>query len=131
MAMFGVTLETKLDPVNDSIMPYALPANIWYGVTAKIEVDTVIALKAAGAAGIRNYLTSLTVTNSDATVGTVVEIRDGTTTVMFRGYAAPLGGGFSVSFPTPLKGTAATAINVYCMTASAEVYVSGSGFLAA
>ena len=125
-----VSLGTKLDPVNDSIMPYALAASFISAVTAKIEVDTVIALFASAGGSLRNYVTSLLVTNSDATVGTLVEIRDGTTTVLWRGYAAPAGGGFACTFPVPLKGTAATAINVYCMTASAEVYISGAGYTA-
>ena len=111
------------------VMPYAINQNFISGATAKIEVDTVISLIAAQAAGIRIYVTSLLVTNSDATVGSLVEIRDGTTTILWRGYAAPAGGGFACAFPVPLRGTAATALNVYCMTASAEVYVSASGYI--
>jgi len=110
------------------VRPYALPENLVQGVTAAITGTTVAEVLAAGGAGIRNYVTSLTVTNSHATVGTLVEIRDGTTTVIFRGYAAPAGGGFSVTFPVPLKGTANTAINAYNITTGSNTYVSASGF---
>jgi hypothetical protein len=110
------------------IRPYALPENLVQGVTAAITNTTVAEVLAAGGAGIRNYVTSLTVTNSHATVGTLVEIRDGTTTVIHRGYAAPAGGGYTITFPTPLKGTAATAINAYNITTGSNTYVSASGF---
>jgi hypothetical protein len=129
--LLSVTLGTKLDPVNDAIMPYALPANFLSGVTAAITDTSVAQIIAAQAAGVRIYVNSITVTNSHATVGTVVEIRDGTSTVLFRGYAAPAGGGFTVHFPTPLKGTAATALNAYNITNGSNTYVSASGFAAA
>lgn len=127
-----VTLGTKIDPVNDSIMPYTLTANFISGCTAAVITDTSASqLIAAQAAGVRIYVTSLLVTNSDATVGTQVEIRDGTTTVLWAGYAAPLGGGFSCTFPVPLKGTAATALNAYCITTSSETRVSVAGYIGA
>lgn len=112
------------------ILPYAIPENMEYGVTAAITGTSVAEILAAAAAGIRHYVTSLTVINSHATVGTVVEIRDGTTTVIHRGYAAPVGGGYSVSFPVPLRGTAATALNAYNITNGSNVYVSASGYKA-
>jgi hypothetical protein len=125
-----VSLGTKLDGANDSVSPFALPSSYIYGATAKIEDTNAAALFASAGGSLRNYVTSLVVTNSDATVGTVVEIRDGTVTVMFRGYAAPAGGGFAIAFPTPLRGSAATAVNVYCITTSSEVYVSATGYTA-
>ena len=36
----------------------------------------------------------------------------------------------SIQFPTPLKGTAATALNVACITTSAQVYVNAGGYQA-
>ena len=77
-------------------------------------------------AGIRNYVTSLLVTNSHASVGTLVEIKDGTT-VIWRGYAPP-GGGYAVHFPVPLRGTANTAINTANITTASNTYVSAAGF---
>lgn len=111
------------------VMPYALPETFVVGVTAAITGTADTAVIAAAGAGVRNYVNSLTVTNSHATVGTVVELKDGTT-VIHRAYAAPAGGGFTVQFPTPLRGTANTAINAACLTTGSNVYVSASGFKA-
>ena len=110
------------------VAPYAVPERLVSGSGTAITGTTAQEQLAAGAAGIRNYITSIMVTNSHATVGTLVEIRDGTTTVLWRGYAAPAGGGFSVQFPTPLKGTAATAVNAYNITTGANTYVNVAGF---
>lgn len=112
------------------VMPYSIPENFTYGVTSAITGTAATEVIAAQAAGVRNYITSLTVVNSHATVGTVVEIRDGTTTVIHRGYAAPAGGGYTVNFPTPLRGTAATAVNAYNITTGSNTYVSASGYKA-
>lgn len=111
------------------IMPYAINQNHWQAVTAAKTDTSDTAIKASAGAGLRNYITSLTVTNSHATVGTVVEVKDGST-VIHRGYAAPAGGGYTQTFPTPLKGTAATAINVANITTGSNTYVSMSGYTA-
>ncbi len=132
----AVAAADRTDMLTDTlghqlVRPYALHENLVQGVTAAIVDTTNTSLIAAGAAGVRNYLTSLTVINSHATVSTVVEIRDGPTTVIHRGYALAAGGGYAITFPTPLRGTAATALTVSCITTGASVYVSASGYRAA
>jgi hypothetical protein len=128
----GVTVFSRpaMDSATDNVGLYALPANLVQGVTAAITGTSNTEVLAAAGASVRNYVTSITVTNSHATVGTVVEIKDGTT-VIHRGYAAPLGGGYTVNFLTPLKGTANTAINAANVTTGSNTYVSASGFTAA
>lgn len=111
------------------VMPYALPQNFVAGVTSAMTGTSDTSVIASGGAGIRNYVTAMTVTNSHASVGTVVELKDGST-VIHRGYAAPNGGGYSVNFPVPLRGTAATAINAANITTGSNTYVSASGFRA-
>jgi hypothetical protein len=111
------------------VLPYAIPENFVDGVTAAITGTSDTAIIAAQGAGIRTYLTQITVTNSHATVGTVVEIKDNTT-VRYRGYAAPAGGGFTITLPTPLKGTANTAWNAANITTGSNTYVSASGYKA-
>lgn len=111
------------------VFPYSIPENLVSGVTAAITGTTDTAVIAAAGAGVRNYVTAITVTNSHATVGTVVELKDGTT-VIWRGYAAPAGGGFTLTFPSPLRGTANTAINAANITTGSNTYVSASGFKA-
>lgn len=113
------------------VYPYALPGSTWQyaGPTGGITDTADDAIQAAGAAGVRHYLTALTVVNSHATVGTEVVIKDGST-VIHRGYAAAAGGGYTLTFPTPLRGTAATALNVACITTGSATVVSASGFSA-
>lgn len=84
---------------------------------------------AAQGAGIRIVVTSILVTNAHATVGTKVEIRDGTT-VKIIGYAAAVGGGFALNGGgRPLFiGTANTAITARDVTTGSDVDVSISGY---
>jgi hypothetical protein len=111
------------------VMPYAIPENFVSGATAAITGTSDTSVIAAAGAGVRNYITNILVTNSHATVSTVVEIKDGTT-VLYRGYALAAGGGFAVTLPVPLRGTANTAINAACITTASNVYVSCSGYKA-
>jgi hypothetical protein len=109
--------------------PYTLHENLLSGATAVITGTASTEVIAAQAASTRIYVTSLTVVNSDASVGTVVALTDGSGgTVLHRGYAAAAGGGYTITFPTPLRGSAATALHAICATTSAEVYVSASGY---
>lgn len=110
------------------VLPYANPENFVLGVTAAIIDTTNTSVIASAGGSLRNYITSILVTNSHATVSTLVEIRDGATTVIWRGYALAAGGGFSITFPVPLRGTAATAVTASCITTGSNVYVSCTGF---
>jgi hypothetical protein len=107
--------------------PYAIPEQDWqYGSTTAITTATTTALKASGAAGIRNYVTGIQIINTSATAG-VVSIQDGTT-VIWAGYA-PQNVPINVQFPTPLKGSAATAMN-FVTSMAGSVYVSAQGYQA-
>ena len=111
------------------VMPYCVPERLIDGATAAITGTSNTSVIASAGAGLRNYITQILVTNSHATVGTVVEIKDGAT-VIYRGYAREDGGGFSITLPTPLRGSAATAINAANVTTGSNTYVSASGFIA-
>ena len=104
---------------------YAQPANLVSGVTSDITDTTPTEVIGAQGAGIVVYLTSLLVTNSST--GTFVEITDGSGgTILWTGYADE-GGGFSITFPAPLKFTANTAVYVECAGAC-NVRVSACGY---
>jgi hypothetical protein len=109
------------------VLPYANPENFIRGTTGAITDTTSTELIAAQAAGVRSYITSITVTNSHATVGTFVKILDGST-IIWEGYAAAGGGGFSISLPVPLRGSTATAVNAQPVTTGANVIVSVAGY---
>ena len=112
-------------------LPYAIPASTWNYATATLGVtDTADdEAKAAGAAGIRNYVTGVQVINGHATVATEVVIKDGST-VMWRGWADAVGGGVSAKFDPPLRGTAATAVNVANINSGSKTYFNLQGYQA-
>lgn len=97
--------------------------------TATYTNTTAADVIAAAGAGVRIAVTSVLVTNAHATVGTKVEIRDGTT-VKILGYATAAGGGFSyASGGRPLFiSTANTAVTARCTTTGADVDVNISGY---
>jgi hypothetical protein len=128
-----VTAARKVQLVADLVgklitLPYANPENFVNGTTAAITDTTTTQVLATAGSGVRNYITAIIVTNSHATVGTFVKITDGASTILWEGYAAPAGGGFTISLPVALRGTANTAVNAICVTTGANVIVSANGY---
>lgn len=113
------------------VYPYAIPAASWSYASPAAVTDTADDVaKAAGGAGVRNYITGIQVINSHASTGTAVVIKDGST-VLWQGYAAAAGGGVSAHFSPPLRGTANTAVNVANITTSSSTFFNLQGFTAA
>jgi hypothetical protein len=97
------------------------------GVTGGITTTADVALAPAGAAGIRNYLTSLQFKNTSAVASEIV-VKDGAT-VIWRGHAgASMTFEDVITFGTPLKGSAATALNIALITTGTATIVSAQGF---
>jgi hypothetical protein len=97
-------------------------------ITGVVATDVIV----APGAGLFTYITQVLVTNSHATVGTLVTIQTEDGTGLYAGYAAPAGGGFSVSFTVPIKMPVANKkLQAICGTTGANVYVSASGYKAA
>lgn len=104
------------------------PQTIVRGYTSSAVTTTASTeMIAAKGASNRIYITALLVTNSHATVGTLVNILSGST-VIWSGYAAPAGGGYAISFPIPLRCGANEAVNLQCGTNGSNVYGSVNGF---
>lgn len=114
--------------------PFSAPELDWTFASAAggIINTTDVVLKAAGAAGVRNYLTGLTIQNASATTATEVVIKDGVAIIgrYFVGAQTLLNSVVGLTFATPLRSTAATALNVACITTAAAVYVNAQGFQA-
>jgi hypothetical protein len=108
-------------------LPYSVPELTLSGKTADITGTGNTAVIAAQGAGKRIYVTHLAVRNSHASVGTWVNLKDGSTTI-WTDYAGPNGGGFAYPLPAPLRGTANTALNVACETTGANVRCSAGGY---
>ena len=97
-------------------------------ITGVAATDVII----APGVGLFTYVTQILVTNSHATVGTLVTIQTEDGTGLYAGYAGPAGGGFSVSFTVPIKMPVANKkLQAICTTTGANVYVSASGYIAA
>jgi hypothetical protein len=115
--------------------PYSIPEADWtYSAAAGgITVATDVPVRAAQAAGIRNYCTAIQLRNANA-VATEFVIKDGASVVLWRTQLpANMTGEFEVTFPTPLRTTAAagyTQMNVQCVTTGAQVYANLQGYSA-
>ena len=102
--------------------------NIVSGVTASITNTAATAVIAAQAAN-RIYITSVMVTNGDADTDTFVNITDGSGgAVIWSGYAAKAGGGFSHNFKTPIMTTSSNGVYCACLTTGATVRVAAAGY---
>lgn len=112
--------------------PYAIPEADWQSAAAAggITTTTDVVLKAAAAAGVRNYVTAIDLRNAHATVATEVVVKDGATVIWRQLLPAAMASPVAITFPTPLRGTAATAVNVACITTGAQVYFNAQGFAA-
>jgi hypothetical protein len=115
--------------------PFGSAENDWqYAAAAAGILNTTVAvtIKAAGAASIRNYITGITIMSEAVTTATELVIRDGAAgTVIFR-IKIPVTGLVTnqINFPTPLKGTAATLLEVATLTATGAgaVYFNAQGY---
>lgn len=126
-----VVIASDQSPVSTQLAP---AANLVSGaITTAMTATTTTSLIAAPGASLRNYITTIVVSNSHATVGTDVVIQDGSggATLMTIPAAALYGGGV-ISLPAPLRQpTANTAIFCANVTTGASTKVSAVGFKAA
>lgn len=122
--------QFMMDPARRLVVqPYHLPGQTVRGNTAAMTGTASTQLLAAPGASVRNYLTSLTWSNTSA-VDTEVDVLDGST-VIWTFYAKALSGD-TITFPVPLRQpTTNTALNVQNLTTSSSVKVSGNGFKSA
>ena len=113
------------------VKPYSIPEADWsYAAAAGGIINTTdVVARAAGAAGIKNYVTGLQVRNANA-VATEFVIKDGATVIWRSQLPASMAGSVDIAFPSPIKGTAATALNIACITTGAAVYANLQGYQA-
>lgn len=83
----------------------------------------------AGAAGVHNYVTTISVYNASATDG-YVDFRNGSAGAIVFTAPAPAAGGSVITFPVPLKFADATAVAYDVSGALTTVYISVIGFKA-
>lgn len=134
----GQTVDSISTLVGVSVSkPYSIPEADWSYAAATGGISnttTAVAVKAAGAAGLRNYITGMQVSSDALGAASELVIRDGASgTVLWRlkiGTAGILS--YNISFQSPLKGTAATLLEVATLTASVTggVFVNVQGYTA-
>lgn len=112
-------------------LPYANPENFVSGaITTSMTGTTSTSLIAAPGVGLRNYITTIIVSNAHATVGTDVVIQDGSGgTTLLTIPAAAVYGGAVITLPTPLRQpTTNTALFAQNVTTGASTKVSAVGY---
>lgn len=128
----AVTTGRKVQFVADLVgkqivLPYANPENFVSGRASATDT-TSTSLIAAPAAGLRNYITQITVWNSSA-VSTYIKIQDGTGGTEIYDIPAPAGGGATLTLPTPLRQpTTATALFFAANASANAIIISASGY---
>lgn len=94
--------------------------------TGGLTDTTSTQIAASAGVGVRNYLTALQFANTG--VASEIVILDGAA-VIWRGYAAATTGAMTtIAFAVPLKGSAATAMNVQMVTTASATRISAQGF---
>lgn len=119
------------------VYPYAIPELSWQYAAASggiLNSTVAVTIKAAAATGIRNYITSIQVMSEALTTATELAVRDGAAGTVIWRTKIPTGGlpTTTFDFRMPLRGTAATLLEVVTLTASGTgaVYVNAQGFTA-
>lgn len=110
------------------VKPFSIPEADWR-YTGTLTTNTAVAAKTAGSAGIKNYVTGIQIQNTNA-VATTFLLLDGSTTIWSVSLPASMTTPVDFTFPTPLAGTAATAMNVNCGTTGANVITNVQGYQA-
>ena len=111
-----------------AVSQIAPTASFISGVTSIMNQTTPTSVLVAAGTNIKNYVTHIIATNSAAN-GTFVDIKDGGGNVMYSGYAAASGGGFSSSINPPLIGSANKSVDAAPRT-QASVIVAMTGYTA-
>lgn len=105
------------------------PGDLDFFVSTTVTTNTQTQLRAAQTTGVRTYVTSVTFQNTNATA-TTLTIQDGSTTLVTFSVPVSMTLPVQLNFPTPLRGTAATALNYTAGTTGASVLLTVTGFSA-
>lgn len=114
------------------VLPYANPENSLDGtITTAMTgtTDTVLTGMDLQGGSFRVYVTGCTVSNSHATQGTDVVLKNGSAgTVLWTFPAAPAFGGATMTFLTPLKTSANTGLYAANITTGSNTKISCTGY---
>jgi hypothetical protein len=113
------------------VKPFSIPELDWsfVGPIAGLTTAADTSAKAAAGASVRNYVTALQVQNTSGTASEF-QIKDGAATVLWRCLLPANSSFLDITFPSPLKGTANTALNIQAVTAGSVVVANLQGYAA-
>lgn len=103
------------------------PGDLDFFVNATVTTNTQTAIRGAQGVDIRQNVTAITYQNTNATP-TTLTIQDGSTTLVTWSIPASMTEPRQLIFPTPLRGTANTALNYTAGTTGANVLLNVTGF---
>jgi len=115
------------------IYPWAIPGSTWQYASAADVTDTTSTEMSAAVASTRKYVKGCVFSNTDATVGTYVNVLSASTVIGVV-YVAPQVAATSgvnslpVQFDPPLRGGVNEAINFQAVTTSAQLRTMCQGF---
>lgn len=104
----------------------------WQHADAADVTGTTAVEAVAAKSGHRHLVMAIQATNTDTAVGTIIQIRSGTTVIGYISVGphvvlAPGTNFAQATFPKPLKGNPGENINFVCVTDSAQVRCSLQG----
>lgn len=124
--------------LNTQFATYKVPQSEWFAAAPAsgiVNTTTAVTIAAAAGAGLRNYVSGLQISTDTLGVTTELAIRDGAGgTVIWRmKLGTTMLPALDIAFPTPLKSSVNTLLEVVTLTASVTggVYVNAQGFAGA
>ena len=127
----GDVAPPSMDLGNRLVTTNAPAGETWQGCGTATASTADVAIKAAVASN-RIYVTSITCSSSDADNATNINFKDGSTVIAVGGVsqmATTSAGTFTATFPTPLRGTANTALNFNTAVSTSSVICCGAGYI--
>lgn len=103
------------------------PYGAQWRASGTLTTTADLVLKTASGTGVFNALTDLILQNTNA-VATIVNIKDGSTTIGQVSLPATMAAPVIINLKTPLLSTANAALNIAAVTTGANVLVTASGF---
>lgn len=91
-------------------------------------VGTTQALFAAAGAGLRNFLTALTLQNTSATAPGIVSVLDNATVIFQVQLPASMVNPVQLLFPTPLRGSQNVTMSLTLATTGSNTLVNAQGY---
>lgn len=123
----GDALSLRMSTSGQVIQKQFAAGDLDFNAQLTVTTNTQTAIRAAQGASIRQNVTEITYQNTNATA-TTLTIQDGNTTLRTISVPASMSEPRQLIFPTPLRGTANTALNYTAGTTGANILLGVAGY---